>query len=70
MRSTTDPFIEHYNRKILCFEMDEDVAEMQIAAYRERGSAIRKNRDPLAGIARPKALKHQGERTARKAKAG
>ena len=52
-----DQLVEYYRRRVLRFEMDEDVADMQIVAYLQRGSAIRSSRT-LADIPRPKPIKH------------
>ena len=55
-----DPFVEHYRRKVLRFEIDPDVAAMQIGAYNERESAVSERR--LLSPPRPKPLKHRGFR--------
>ena len=57
-----DPYIEHFRRKVLRSEIDPDIAEAQIAAYLERGSAIREpRRHTLEDVPRPKPAKHSGE---------
>ena len=58
----TDPYIEHFRRKVLRSEIDPDIAEAQIAAYRERGSATREpRRHTLEDVPRPRPAKHSGE---------
>ena len=61
MEITVDPFVEHYSRKVLRFEIDTDVAGLLLADYAARASAVREPRPlTLEGIARPKPLKHTG----------
>ena len=54
-----DALVEYYRRRVSRYEMDADVAEMQIALYAQRQSAIRPPRT-LTDIPRPKPIKHSG----------
>ena len=56
--TATDPVIEYYRIRALRGEIDHDIAEMQIAAYMNRASAVREPK--LANIPRPKPLKFNG----------
>lgn len=57
-----DPYIEHFHRKVLRSEIDRDIADAQISAYLQRGSATREQRRrTLEDVPRPTPAKHCGE---------